>query len=165
MTMTFSSGIPVLYLAAAIHFFFAFWTDKFLLLRYYRLTPGYTKRLSARVVMLLPLAVLLHFLFGVVVFSNPSILISEILSGYFGNNSKYYNSDRVGQIHVVIFVWSCVGIFLIILLQTQLAQLISAIFSCCKSNDPSSPRLSDDLFKELSYDQLYHEYRKLQIER
>ena len=36
ITMTFSSGIPILYLITLIRFIISYWVDKFLMLRYFR---------------------------------------------------------------------------------------------------------------------------------
>ena len=47
VTLTYSSGLPSLYLVAAFSFFVGYWTDKMLLLRYYRKTNGLTKELTS----------------------------------------------------------------------------------------------------------------------
>jgi hypothetical protein len=36
VTMMFGSGIPILYLIAALYFLFTYWTDKILIFYYYR---------------------------------------------------------------------------------------------------------------------------------
>ena len=93
LILTFSSAMPLLYLAGFIHFFFTFWMDKFLLLRYYRLTEGYTAKLSKNIIRILPIAVILHLLFGLVLISNRNLLQSTIYKNFWlGNNSKYFHS-------------------------------------------------------------------------
>ena len=88
LVMTFSAGLPILYLAAVIHFFFTYWIDKFLLLRYYRLTTSYTRFLSKNVNSIMPLAVPLHCLFNMVMISDPMVLRSEHINKFFlGNDS------------------------------------------------------------------------------
>ena len=89
--------MPLLYLAGFIHFFFTFWIDKFLLLRYYRLTEGYTYKLSQRIIKILPIAVVLHLMFGLVLISNRDLLSSEISHNFWlGNKSKYFHNQRLG---------------------------------------------------------------------
>jgi len=39
--MTFSSGMPILYLVATLFFIITYWVDKALLLRYFQLTKGF----------------------------------------------------------------------------------------------------------------------------
>ena len=177
VAMTFGSGLPILYLAAFLHFFFAYWTDKFLLLRYYRLTSGYTKFLSRNAISVMPLAVVLHILFGLVIFSNPQILQSEINPSYFGNDTKYYNTSRLGQRHVVIFLWASIAILVLTVLERTLTRIASALSACCrglflmctikidKSAASDEMVLSDDLYKEISFAQLYEEYCRLKVER
>ena len=80
-----------------------------MLLRYYRRTPDYTKELSSAVVSLLPLAVIIHFLFGILVYSYPRLFKSSTEGDktWFGiQEVKYFTADRIGQTHVVglIFV-------------------------------------------------------------
>ena len=91
-----------------------YWVDKCLLLRYYRRTPDYTKELSSDVVSLLPFAVIIHFLFGILVYSYPFILKSYKIQTWFGIQSiSYFTYDRLSQIHVAIFfVFMCFQIIL-----------------------------------------------------
>ena len=78
--MTYSSGMPILYLIMVISLFFTFWVDKVLLLRYFRLTPGYTKHMAESVVSILPIAAIIHLAFGIFMFSYPHVLRSEVMS-------------------------------------------------------------------------------------
>jgi len=63
-----------------ISLFFTFWVDKILLLRYFRLTPGYTKHMAEFVVGLLPIAAIIHLAFGIFMFSYPYVLRSKVMS-------------------------------------------------------------------------------------
>ena len=74
-----------------------FWTDKVLILRYHKITPGYTKWVSMQVIRIMPLAVFAHILIGFFMFSYPFVLASDINTGWFGlQNSKYFNPKRLG---------------------------------------------------------------------
>ena len=85
--MTYSSGLPMLYFISFISFFITYWTDKCLVLRYFRKTEGLNKDLSKTVINWLPLSLVLHGMFGITIFSYPNILKSEALSSYIGNDS------------------------------------------------------------------------------
>ena len=76
VTMSLSSGMPILYLVCVVVFFVTYWVDKYLLLRFFRMTEGYTKFLTQNVIALLPLAVVLHVFFGFFILSAPNILTS-----------------------------------------------------------------------------------------
>ena len=95
---TFSSAIPYLYAVLWVIFLFTYLVDKCLLLRFYRLTPGHTKRMSQGVLSLLPWAVVLHFLFGLVAYSNPLLLKSEVNDAFsFGYGEfAYFNVQKLG---------------------------------------------------------------------
>jgi hypothetical protein len=87
VTMTYSSGLPMLYFISFISFLVTYWTDKFLVLRYFSKTEGLNKDLSKAVVSWLPLSLVLHSIFGTMIFSYPNVLKTESLSGYIGNDS------------------------------------------------------------------------------
>jgi len=74
--ITYSSGLPILYPVAFLSLFITYWTDKFLLLRYFRVANQFTAENSKSVVMLLPYAAILHFLVGILAYSYPEILKS-----------------------------------------------------------------------------------------
>lgn len=50
ISLTFSSGMPILYPISALILFTEFWVNKYLVFRFYRRTPDYTKELSQSVV-------------------------------------------------------------------------------------------------------------------
>ena len=63
-TMTYSSGMPILYPLAFLTLLITFWTDKVLVSRYFRKENGFTADLSRQVVNLLPYTVMVHMPFG-----------------------------------------------------------------------------------------------------
>lgn len=96
VTLSFSSGMPILYLIAAVSMFFMFWIDKILILRYLRITPGYTKWISRHVVRIMPLAAIAHMCFGFFIYSYPFILKSDLNDSWFGAQNQYMNTKRMG---------------------------------------------------------------------
>ena len=74
ISMTFASAMPILYLITAIHLIITYWIDKFLILRFYRETIGYTVNLSRRTLEYVPYAIFLHIFFGYMCFSDPHLL-------------------------------------------------------------------------------------------
>jgi len=103
VTLTYSAGIPALYALNFIVLFIQYWVDKWLVFRYYRKTAYFTRHLSKSAVDLLPYAVLIHFLFGVVSYSYPYIWKSGVVKDFLGDDSQYFNSQRIGQAHVLVF--------------------------------------------------------------
>lgn len=63
-TMTYSSGMPILYPLAFLTLLITFWTDKVLVSRYFRKENGFTADLSRQVVNMLPYTVMVHMPFG-----------------------------------------------------------------------------------------------------
>lgn len=85
VAMTFSSGLPIMYVICFVSLFITYWVDKILLLRYYRITEGYNKHLSEAIVSTLPFALLFHIFFGYFMLSSPNFLASQPFSPYFGS--------------------------------------------------------------------------------
>jgi hypothetical protein len=77
VTMTYSSGLPILYLVAFLSLFFTYWIDKFLMLRYFKVANQFTEANSRAVVNILPWAAIFHFIFGYMLYSYPDILRSK----------------------------------------------------------------------------------------
>ena len=100
---TYSSGMPGLYLVIFVFIFLSYWVDKVLLLRYYRITKGYSHHMAEYVAATLPWAVVIHCAAGIMFFGYPHILNTASTPGY-GNNTQYFNPKRLGQRHMVIFV-------------------------------------------------------------
>ena len=72
VTMTFSGGCPGMYIVSFICILGAYWTDKILLLRYYRLMDHkYKQYLSAAVVNMLPWCVVFHLVMSTWMLSYP----------------------------------------------------------------------------------------------
>lgn len=115
VAMTYSSSLPIVYAVIFAWILITYWVDKILLLRYYRLTEGYTRHLAQFVATTLPFSILFHCAFAIGFYSYPLILNSPTDSDGWGNNTQYFNPKRLGQNHVEIFIgWSIVIACLVI---------------------------------------------------
>lgn len=56
----YSGGMPLLNCFCFLGLFFIYWTDKYLILRYYKKPPVYNETLNTRAITLLPLSVIFH---------------------------------------------------------------------------------------------------------
>jgi len=65
IVLTYSSGLPCLYLAGFLICFCSYWTSKFMFLRHYKNPPQYTKDLIMRAIYIMEYGVALHLIFGV----------------------------------------------------------------------------------------------------
>ena len=102
VTMTYSSVLPILYLVSFLSLLITYWTDKFLILRYFRSQNQFTGDLSKKVVEIIPLAAVSHFIFGLQMFSNKSILHSEDING-FPPHIRVYRIAFIVVISIIIF--------------------------------------------------------------
>jgi hypothetical protein len=75
---SFSCGIPLLYPLMLIQLIVMYWVDKYMLLRFYQITPLLSKVLTRHALNLLLLAIILHFGFGFFFYSNPRIIQTVI---------------------------------------------------------------------------------------
>ncbi|CAG9332151.1 unnamed protein product [Blepharisma stoltei] len=69
----YSGGMPLLNIICFFTLFFAYWTDKFLILRYYRTPPLYSNHLNDRFQIYMPYAVLLHCGFSLYMYGADEI--------------------------------------------------------------------------------------------
>jgi len=100
VTMTYSSVLPILYLVSFLFLLITYWTDKFLILRYFRSQNQFTGDLSKKVVEVMPLAAVSHFIFGHQMFSNHSILHTDDSNGYPPHMTVY----QIGFIVVISMI-------------------------------------------------------------
>ena len=168
VTLAYSSGMPLLYLLNFCILFVQYWVDKILVFNYYKKTPQFTRHLSRSVVNLLPWTLVLHALFGMMIYSYPYIWKSDVRP-WFGNNSVYFNPNRMGQVHVVgFFIMSvCVLLFFVfekplVLGWRRLSGAVGRTLGYCvaklvgleydgKDRGKQGFVYSDDLYYECSY--------------
>ena len=166
--MTYSSGMPILYLIATVSLFFMYWIDKILIVRYFRMTSDYTKWISRNVVRILPYAVVCHCVFGMTMFSYPFILKSQLVDGWFGNSTQYFNPKRLGQEHLVVFFIGSLFVIFVIIFEKPLTKIVQALNKCtilvtirccnvCRKHKMEEPEFkygflySDDVYCEFDF--------------
>jgi hypothetical protein len=96
VSMTYSCGLPIVYAIIFAWILLTYWVDKILLLRYYRMTEGYTKHLAQFVARALPFSIFVHCAFGILFYSYPLILNSPTDPNGWGNSTQYFNPKRLG---------------------------------------------------------------------
>jgi hypothetical protein len=77
VSMSYSSGIPIMYLIISATAFTFYWVDKYLFTRWYRTPPQYDAQISLQFSGYLPWAMLLHCLFGTWMLSNRRMFSSD----------------------------------------------------------------------------------------
>ena len=77
VTMLYGSGMPILYLIAAISYFSQYWVDKYLIFYWHRKPDMLDSYLAKNTVMQFKYAVLLHFIGGTLMLTNSAILPSS----------------------------------------------------------------------------------------
>eukprot|EP00753_Platysulcus_tardus_P018673 PLAT7004.19.p1 GENE.PLAT7004.19~~PLAT7004.19.p1 ORF type:complete len:1050 (+),score=341.53 PLAT7004.19:205-3150(+) len=76
VALFYSSGMPILLLLAAIAVFVTFWTDKYLLLRFYKRPPQYDETLSQVTAGILPSALAMHLAIACWMYGNNDVIKS-----------------------------------------------------------------------------------------
>lgn len=100
-----------------------YWVDKWLVFGYYRKTAYFTRHLSKMVVDMLKYAVIIHFLFGYMCYSYPYIWKSSLVTDKIGNNTQYFNPQRLGQTHTFIFIIVFMVVILMFTFETTIVKL------------------------------------------
>lgn len=185
VTMTYSSGMPLLYYITFVSLVITYWTDKILVSKYFRKENGFTSDLSRSVVSMLYYSVIVHIPFGYLILTEPNILESSRPSGSPAglDNSQYFGTSRISQLHSIIFI---IGSFVVIifLLSEPLIMKISSLVSkglliCCTKmkfaikkvpyippKDENEDMIdAPDIYWEISFAQLVKEYKIQKTER
>lgn len=121
----YSGGIPLLNCTCCASFFFIFWVDKFLLLRYYSKPPRYSSELNSHLLKTLPFAAILHCGFSLYMTGAEDVFPESF---YEKNGYLYPNTNTL-----IDRVASVFGIFYIILIFAAILVylLITGSYMCC----------------------------------
>ena len=92
-------------------------------------------------------------------FQYPELLNSEATG--FGNTSLYFNKERVGQKHMVIFLIAAVVLLCLMVFEGQIIKLWGMIFKSTKQEMIEAP----DLYEDINLEQLCKEYKLQRVER
>lgn len=72
-TLTYSSGMPILYFTAAVSCFVTFWVDKYFLFKFYRKPTLTNNRIVLWICRSMKLGIILHAFFSILIFSDPTL--------------------------------------------------------------------------------------------
>jgi len=177
VTMTYSSGLPILYFVAVIYFFVTYWVDKFLIFHYYRLPPNYSVALSNASITLMKFSIIVHYIFGYFMFSYAPILPSSLFDSKLlkevDTNTQYFNVNRLSQTHTFIYLCAFAAILIFYLLKFVVFNVFRAfcekhlkakIFKEERHNLTLS-QYCDDIYQEVGFVDLFKEFKKTIIER
>lgn len=108
-TLMYSSGLPALYLVAAVFYFILFWVYKALLLHYYQTTSRFNEQLALASVGMIKYGVFFHMLLGTFMYTNHKIFssttlgtvspLSRTLHEYFSKLRAEFFRIRLSQFH------------------------------------------------------------------
>jgi len=119
--LTYSAGLPIMYIIGTFYFFITYWFDKISLMRYYQKTKVFNEELPIESVKMFKYAIMLHFLFAGVMYSSSRILISEEIDTHHYDDvdlTKEY-IEKVKTPHVLILLLF-VGITLVLYVYSRI---------------------------------------------
>ena len=91
VSLLYGGGIPMLYPMAGLGFLLQYFTDKAMLLNFYRIPAALGADMARLTIRILPMAVLGHLLFTIWMFSTPLLMPSPIITPrYIRTASNYY---------------------------------------------------------------------------
>lgn len=166
VVMMFSAAIPTLYLAGCILCFFTYWTDKYLLLKFYRIPPRHGSDLSHRARQIIEFSLLVHLFTGLYMLSNPDIFVGEEEekpTGFFAWLSELVTvgirsltgveSERFRQAHVIFYAIGTgffVAFFIIEKVSGFFSRIMGRACCCCLNKDTVEDVFSNNIYGEMS---------------
>ena len=154
-----------------------YWSDKILLLRYYKLPPRSGRYLAKRAVKVMEFAVLLHMLAGVYILTDADIFQgsvnprrSEALFAF--TQTVVYPMAYLGSLdesrfktdHAILYICG-LSCFLLCFFLERTCGICKMLvdWCCCMEADETKDMVCTDIFGELSLEDQWHEF--LQVER
>jgi hypothetical protein len=127
--------------------------------------------------MLLPYAVIFHYIVGLFSFSFPEIMQSSVDDKAVGNDSQYFNKNRMGQIHMVWFSILFAIVAVMLILEVPIVWIVGHLAKClnvclrriwfgirCKTFEAAVDENDEvidapDYYFEINFSQLCKEYK------
>ncbi|OMJ72650.1 hypothetical protein SteCoe_28844 [Stentor coeruleus] len=101
----YSAGIPFLNILCGMMLFVTYWTNKILLLRYYRTPPVYSHNINNNILKFMPFAVIFHCIFAIYAYGSSEIFPT----GFIKNDINPYVIPhhtsflgRIGKVHGIV---------------------------------------------------------------
>ena len=139
VVLTFSTGIPLLYWCLLLAIIIMYWTSKYTALRYSKLPPLYSSDLVMSVVNKIPLAIVIHMIFGIYFLGNEEVFPSTLnLSMGFDQKTEGITSIRFFQdfidraVRCLPYTILLCLVIITLFLENSIVLLLKGIFSKSK---------------------------------
>lgn len=184
-TMMYSSGMPALYLVAAVYYLFHFWMYKILLLHYFQTTSKFNEQLAVASVGMIKYGVFLHMLLGTFMYTNNKILsssnvgtlsdLSQTLHEYFSKLRAEFFRIRLsqfhGQIYFTIFIFILLAFVSRAVVFSLVARCLKRAACCLRRAEREAEKVQEDvlmtqtdLLRDLGLPQLREFYKRINKE-
>jgi len=104
VSLTFATGIPLLYPIAAVNFFIYYFTEKFFFINMYKIPPHFNTTVGKRVTMFVPIALGIHLGMSIWMLSNhklfsdaPTAFDDDHLTGNTSLETYYYSANNLAS--------------------------------------------------------------------
>ena len=168
----YSSGMPILYLFGFAAFLASYLFDKWYLFNFYRKPSTFDESLVQELKKMSNFTVPIHFIGGIILLQNPSIIPSK---GYEGHVQAGISLKMLGQEHMLIFIIYHVVLLAAFFLAKPLKEFCMQKFQKKKTHPESTPdaskdrntttTTSDDFYMECNLDFLVGEYKRTKLEQ
>lgn len=102
-----------------------YWVDKHLIFTYYQKDKEFDEFLPKNVINFMSIAVAIHLLFGIFLFSNQNILNSQSQDAFkYGYNAQYLNNFWIAQNHIILYIIMSI-VFVIIIIFEKYVKILS----------------------------------------
>jgi len=144
--------MPILYPIAAAFFFVGYWVDKILLLRHNQRPVKYDSYLAKKSLNWYKFIIVMHVVFGVMMYSNSSICPSRQV--FMNSAKKILEEAKTGwkirgffQLHNILFFGLMILIALIYLFWTLIVHTITLCVKRCKGDENESNKFKEDSYE------------------
>ena len=175
----YSSGLPVLYLVAAVFYLILYWVYKCLLLKYYQRTNRFNEQLAIYSIGYIKYGLLFHMLIGAFMYTNSRILSSSLdikeikqFEKFVKNFTSKYMEDRLSSTHAQLYVVILALIVILYLFKNIIIDMLGKYIVkllCCRvcrkkrasiEGQAAHVVLSNDILKDIELTQFKQLYNR-----
>lgn len=140
LVMTYSAGMPVLYLVAALYYFVTYWVDKTLIFYHNRKPVFFDEKLPQEMIKWFKLAVPLHLVIGAVMLSNSNIL--PVKENSKSSIAETYSVGSINSKPIGAFIGLILAVIIIYVIWRfvyyYMKKLVRCLCRSCKDKDDLS---------------------------
>ena len=165
VVMMYGSGMPILYIVAALFYFVAYWVDKTIFFKCYQTPDTRDMTMINGTIDMFFFAVALHLIGGVLMYSNSNILPVDFGAQYYNEMKEYtayYSFGNVNSQQMIIYICFFTVVIVSYVIWRYFYDALIWLYQMCRSKEHILSSLvqdenyTADFYDQVDYKELVH---------